>query len=392
MRERTRVAIVGAGPAGLMLSHLLHLAGVSSIVLERRDRAYVVARVRAGVIEHGGAELLRAAGVCDRMDREGLVHRGIHLQFAGERHRIDFEELTGRAILVYGQQEVVNDLIEARLAAGGDVRFEAEVLSIDPAQGSLRWRSAGEEHEIRADLVAACDGSHGVGRAALGAAEVFEHVYPHAWLGILARTPPASEELIYAYHERGFALQSMRSADVSRLYLQVPAGEDLARWPEERIWEELQLRLGEPALGAGEILDLGITPMRSLVIEKMQERRLYLAGDAAHIVPPTGAKGMNLALGDVAILARAMEEWFRHGSAAALDHYSGECLGRVWRSQRFSWFMTTLLHRDPAGDPFEHRLRLANLAYTASSRAAAQSLAENYVGAATDGIPAGPPG
>jgi p-hydroxybenzoate 3-monooxygenase len=366
-----------------MLSHLLHLAGVQSVVLERRDRAYVEARVRAGVLEHGAAQLLRESGVGARMDREGLIHRGIYLQFGGERHHIDFEELTGRTIVVYGQQEVVKDLIHARLAAGGDLRFESEVRSIDPVAGAVVYAADGEEHVIQGDLVAACDGSHGVGQLALSGASVFERNYPHAWLGVLARTPPATEELIYAYHERGFALHSMRSLEVSRLYLQVRPNEDPSRWPEDRLWEELRLRLGEPSLRAGEILDLGVTPMRGRVLEPMQTGRLFLAGDAAHVVPPTGAKGMNLALGDVAVLANAMVEWFRTGSERLLKAYSARCAHRVWRAEHFSWFMTNLLHRDPEGDPFEHRLRLANLTYLVRSRAAATSLAENYVGAAT---------
>ena len=386
MIERTQVAIVGAGPAGLMLSHLLDLAGVRSVVFETRDRAYVEARVRAGVLEHGAAELLRASGAGARMDREGLVHRGIYLHFAGARHHIDFDELTGRTILVYGQQEVVKDLIAGRLEAGGDVRFEAEVAAVDARLGEIRYLQDQQERFVQADLVGACDGSHGVGRRALEGVSVYEHVHPHSWLGILARTPPASEELIYAYHDHGFALHSMRSPEISRLYLQVSQDEDLAGWPEERIWEELRIRLGEPSLPQGEILDVGITPMRSVVVEPMQTARMFVAGDAAHILPPTGAKGMNLALADVAVLSVAMVEWFRSGSTAALERYSQDCANRVWRAQRFSSFMTSLLHRDAEGDPFEHRLRLANLAYTVGSRAAAASLAENYVGAATDGV------
>jgi p-hydroxybenzoate 3-monooxygenase len=369
-----------------MLSHLLALAGIRSVLFEARDRAYVEARVRAGVLEHGAAELLRASGAGDRMDREGLVHRGISLSFAGERHHVDFEELTGRTILVYGQQEVVRDLVALRQAAGGDLRFDAAVRSIDARAGTVRYTRGGQESELTADFVAACDGSHGVGRAALAGAQVFERVYAHAWLGVLARTPPASDELIYAYHDHGFALHSMRSPEVSRLYLQVAPDEDFASWPEARIWEELRLRLDEPDLPAGEILDLGITPMRSLVAEPMQMGRMFLAGDAAHIVPPTGAKGMNLALADVAVLARGLSDWFRSGSSDRLDRYSAECARRVWRAEHFSWFMTNLLHRDPGGDPFEHRLRLAGLRNVVTSRAAATALAEHYVGAATDGV------
>jgi p-hydroxybenzoate 3-monooxygenase len=384
--ERTQVAIVGAGPAGLLLSHLLDGAGVRSVVLESRSREHVEARVRAGVLEDGAARLLRESGVGERMDREGLVHAGIHLHFAGRRHRIDFHELAGRGILVYGQQEVVRDLVAARLEAGGDLRFEAEATAIDRARPAVTYVAGGEERTLEADFVAGCDGSHGVGRAAMpeGTA-VLERTYPHAWLGVLARTPPAVEELIYAYHERGFALQSMRSPEISRLYLQVPPETEPEEWPEDRIWDELRLRLDEPSLEAGEILELGVTPMRALVVEPMRANRLFLAGDAAHVVPPTGAKGMNLALADVAVLARALAEWYRSGSEAGLDGYSAACAPRVWRAQHFSAFMTRLLHLDPRDDPFAHRLRLAHLAAVTSSRAEATALAEHYTGAATDG-------
>jgi len=381
------VGIIGAGPAGLMLAQLLQRAGIESVVLEQRSREYVESRVRAGVLENGAVQLLRDSGVGERMDREGLLHKGIYLQFDGRRHHIDFLRLTGRSIMVYGQQEVAKDLIAARHAAGASILFESEateVCDIDGEQPVVRFRNDGRLSELICDFVAACDGSHGIGRLAMrGNVSTYERVYPHAWLGILARTPPASEELIYAYHERGFALHSMRSPEVSRLYLQVPADEDLAAWPEERVWPELRLRLGEPNLRAGEILDIGITPMRSLVIEPMQSGRLFLAGDAAHIVPPTGAKGMNLALADVKELAAAMIEWYRTGSKTRLARYTDECLTRVWRAEHFSAFMTGLLHRDPEGDPFEHKLRLAHLAYITLSRAAATSLAENYTSAAS---------
>jgi p-hydroxybenzoate 3-monooxygenase len=389
--DRTQVAVIGAGPAGLMLSHLLHGQGVESVVLENRSRDYVEGRVRAGVLEQGAAELLRASGVGERMDREGLVHRGLHLHFAGVRHRIALDDLSGRTILVYGQQEIVKDLVAARLAAGGTVLFEAEATAISGVGGDrprVTYVQDGEERALDADFVAGCDGSHGVGRAALvaGGAAALEHAYPHAWLGLLARTPAETEELIYAYHRNGFALHSLRSPEISRLYLQVAPDEDPCRWPEDRIWDELRLRLDEPALAAGEILEIGVTPMRAVVVEPMQAGRLYLAGDAAHIVPPTGAKGMNLALADVAVLARALAEWYRSGSRTLLDSYSADRAPRVWRSQHFSAFMTGLLHRDPAGDPFAHRLRLAHLAHVTGSRAAATSLAENYTGAATAGV------
>jgi p-hydroxybenzoate 3-monooxygenase len=388
--ERTRVAIVGAGPAGLLLSHLLHLAGVESVVLESRSREHVERRVRAGVLEEGAARLLRDAGVGDRMDREGLVHRGLHVHFGGERRRIDLQELSGRHIVVYGQQEVVRDLIAARLGAGATIVFEAEATRIEGIDGDrpeVTYVHGGRECVLKADFVAGCDGSHGVGRSVPAARlAVHERAYPYAWLGVLARTPAPTEELIYAYHERGFALHSLRSPEVSRLYLQVPAGEDPALWPEDRIWEELRLRLDEPSLAPGEILEMAVTPMRAQVVEPMQAGRLFLAGDAAHIVPPTGAKGMNLALADVAVLARALAEWYRSGSPARLDAYSSERAPRVWRAELFSAFMTELLHRDPAGDPFAHRLRLAQLAQVTGTRSAAASLAESYTGAATGSV------
>lgn len=383
--ERTPVGIIGAGPAGLMLSHLLARAGIESVILELRTRQYTESRVRAGVLEHGAAELLRASGVGERMDREGLVHRGINLQFGGGRHHIDFMDLTGRTIMVYGQQEIVKDLIAARLQAGGQILFEAEAIRIDGVLGdrpTITYRVGAEERELGCDFVAACDGAHGIGRAAVPST-VYDRVYPHGWLGILARTPPASSELIYACHENGFSLHSMRSAEVSRLYLQVSAEENLADWPEDRIWGELRLRLAEPDMRAGEILDIGITPLHSQVIEPMQHGRLYLAGDAAHIVPPTGAKGMNLALADVQTMATALVAWYQSGSTTLMEMYTEACLGRVWRAEQFSAFMTDLFHRSPDGDPFGHRLRLAHLSYITRSRAAATSLAENYTSAAT---------
>jgi p-hydroxybenzoate 3-monooxygenase len=393
--ERTQVGIIGAGPAGLVLSHLLHLEGVRSVVLESRSRAYVEARVRAGVLEQGTVDLLTASGAGERLRREGLVHGGINLAFEGGRHRIDLAGLTGgRTITVYGQQEVVRDLVAARLAAGGDLRFEAEATGVQGIAGDrpvIAYRRDGRVADLACDVVAACDGSHGVGLRSLpaGAFAPFERDYPFAWLGVLAAVPPATEELVYAYHERGFALHSMRSPEVSRLYLQVPAGEEPAAWPEERVWPELRLRLGEPALRPGEVLELGVTDLRSLVVEPMRHGRLFLAGDAAHIVPATGAKGMNLAVADARVLARALAAWFRRGDGALLERYSATCLRRVWRAEHFSSWMTGLLHRDPAGDPFEHRLRLAHLRYLVASRAAATSLAENYVGLPDEALPAG---
>ncbi|MDQ6774604.1 MAG: 4-hydroxybenzoate 3-monooxygenase [Candidatus Dormibacteraeota bacterium] len=385
---RTQVAIVGAGPAGLLLAQLLHLAGIESVVLERRSREYVEARVRAGVLEDGAARILREAGVGARLEREGLAHRGIHIQFGGARHHLDFVDLAGRGIVVYGQQEVVKDLIAARLATGRPLQFEAEaitVLGVDTQRPTVRYLESGREAELRCDFVAGCDGSHGPCRQALGAAtRTLARDYPFAWLGVLAATPPAATELIYACHERGFALQSMRSPEISRLYLQVDPDDRSERWPPARLWPELRDRLGAPELAPGELLERSVTPMRALVLEPMRRGRLFLAGDAAHVVPPTGAKGMNLALGDVRALASALEGWYETGDSAGLDGYSGSCLRRVWRAQRFSAFMTGLLHRDPGDDAFAHRLRLAHLDHVVGSRAAATALAEDYTGAATD--------
>ena len=388
MTLRTSVGIIGAGPAGVLLAHLLHRAGIESVVLENRSRDYVERRVRAGVLEPGSAQLLRDAGVGDRLDREGLEHGGIHLRFGGESHRIDFKELTGRGIFVYGQQEVVKDLVQARIDAGAPILFEAEareIRGIDEQRPSILFSYQGHQEWLECDYVAACDGSHGIGRATMLArgAVMYERNYPHAWLGILAATPPAADELIYAYHERGFALHSMRSPTVSRLYLQVPSGETLEEWPVERIWSALRQRLNEPLLEEGEILDVGITAMTSLVIEPMQSGRLFLAGDSAHIVPPTGAKGMNLALADVAVLAAALTERIKGGRSETMNSYTVGCLQRVWRAEYFSNFMTQLLHREPLEDDFDNRLHLAQLRYLTSSSAASRSLAENYTGAAT---------
>jgi p-hydroxybenzoate 3-monooxygenase len=386
---RTQVAIVGAGPAGLLLARLLALAGVESVVLERRDRAYVERRLRAGVLEQGTVDLLRAAGVGARMDREGLVHHGLYLQFAGERHRIPLTELTGgRSITVYGQHEVVKDLIAARLAEGGEIRFEAEavqVLDVDGDRPRVRYRWDGGEHELHCDFVAGCDGSHGACRGAIpaGVLSHFERAYPFAWLGILAATPPSCEELIYAWHERGFALHSMRSPELTRLYVQCAPDDPLDAWPDARVWEELHARLDVgDALREGAVLEKSITRMRSAVVEPMQHGRLFLAGDAAHVVPPTGAKGMNLAAADVRVLAEALAEWYGAGRRDLLDAYSATCLRRVWRAEHFSWWMTAMLHRFPGNDPFERRLQLSQLRYVCGSRAAAAGLAENYVGLA----------
>jgi len=385
----TQVGIVGAGPAGLLLSHLLHLAGIDSVVLENRTRDYVEHRVRAGVLEQGTVDLLTQAGLGERLHREGLKHHGIELRFGGRGHRIDMTRLTGgRSIVVYGQQEVVKDLIAARLAAGGALLFGVSDLSVhdlDQNAPSIRCRHDGEELIVRCAIVAGCDGFHGVCRGAIpaGVLSVFERVYPFAWLGILAKAPPTHEELIYAYHERGFALYSMRSPEITRLYLQVPPDEDIALWPDARIWSELRTRLETDdgwKLEEGPVLEKGITGMRSYVTEPMQYGRLYLAGDSAHIVPPTGAKGMNLAVADVRVLARALTRFFDGGRDDLLAAYSQTCLQRVWRAEHFSWWMTSMLHRFPDDDGFGQRLQRSQLDYVVSSPAAAASLAENYVG------------
>jgi p-hydroxybenzoate 3-monooxygenase len=389
MPMRTQVGIVGAGPAGLMLSHLLHLGGIESVVIENRSRKYVEERVRAGVLEQGTVNLMIETGVGERLKRQGLVHHGIELRFNGRGHRIDFADLTGgKAITIYAQHEVVRDLTDARLADGGQVIFEVEDVSIegfDTEAPAIRFRDRGQPVELECDFIAGCDGFHGICRPSIpdGVLSVFEKVYPFAWLGILAEVPPSSEELIYANHERGFALHSMRSPELTRLYLQCATDEHLERWPDRRIWDELHLRFATDVgwkLREGPIVQKGITGMRSFVVEPMQYGKLFLAGDSAHIVPPTGAKGLNLAIADVRVLARALEEFFASGSPHLLDSYSEVCLRRVWKVQRFSWWMTSMLHRYENDNAFDRRRQNAELDYVISSRAAAQSLAENYVG------------
>ncbi|MEV4355505.1 4-hydroxybenzoate 3-monooxygenase [Nonomuraea sp. NPDC049625] len=381
---RTQVGIIGAGPAGLLLSHLLHLRGITSVVLEKRSRDYVERRVRAGVLEQGTVDTLVEAGVGERLLREGLPHHGIELRYGGAGHRIAFEKLVpGRSITVYGQQEVVKDLIAARLAAGGDIRFEVEDVEAHSLESDPYLTFGGER--LDCDVIAGCDGFHGVSRPAIpeGVLSVYERDYPFAWLGILARVAPSSEELIYTRTERGFALHSMRSPTVSRFYLQVPADARVEDWPDERIWAELKARLESVpgfTLTTGEIMEKGVTPMRAFVAEPMQYGRLYLAGDAAHIVPPTGAKGLNLAVADVRVLTEALAAYFADGSTGLLDGYSDACLKRVWRAQHFSWWMTTLLHTFEDEDPYARRLQLSYLDYVTSSEAAATTLAENYVG------------
>ena len=379
---RTQVGIVGAGPAGLLLSQLLHLQGIESVVLERHARAYVEQRVRAGVLEYGTAETLREAGVGKRMDAEGLPHEGTELRFARRRHRIDFAELTGRSIMVYGQQEVVKDLIAERLAGGGDVRFEiADVRLADLDTDRPRIEFA--DGSVDCDFVVGADGFHGISRDHIRNLTIHERQYPFAWLGILAEAPPSSHELIYTRHERGFALHSMRSPRITRMYLQVPLDDDLGAWPDERIWAELHRRFETDdgfVLTEGPLLDKGITPMRSFVASPMQHGRLLLAGDAAHIVPPTGAKGLNLAVADVRLLAHALGGYYADGREDLLAAYTETALRRVWRSTHFSWWMTSMLHVDPQADAFDEQLARAQLDYVTSSRAMATTLAENYTG------------
>ena len=386
---RTQIGIVGAGPAGLLLSHLLHLQGIESVIVEARSRKYIEERIRAGVLEQGTVDMLVETGVGERLKREGLIHHGIELRFNRRSHRINMYELTGgKAITIYAQHEVVKDLVTARLAAGGQIFFEAADVSVDGFNGttpSIRFAADGKIHELGCDFIAGCDGFHGVCRPSIpsGVLTAFDRTYPFAWLGILAQAPPSSHELVYAYHERGFALLSMRSMEIGRLYLQVPPEEDINNWPDDKIWRELQMRFavnGDWKLTEGPILQKGITPMRSFVVEPMQYGRLYLAGDAAHIVPATGAKGLNLAAADVRLLAQAFVDYYSSGGTRQLEQYSHRCLRRVWKAQRFSWWMTSMLHRFDTDSPFDQRRQVAELDYLTGSRAAMTSLAENYVG------------
>ncbi|MGZ3099579.1 4-hydroxybenzoate 3-monooxygenase [Streptomyces sp. H72] len=399
---RTTVGIIGAGPAGLLLARLLHNAGIDSVVLESRDRAYVERRQRAGILEQGTVDVLRAAGAAERMDREGLRHDGIELRYDRRRHRVDFPALTGgKSVMVYAQTEVCKDLIALQLDEGGPLLFETEALAVEDAETGhprVRFRHAGAdgggdgadggsgvEDVLECDYVVGCDGFRGVARAAVpsGVGRTFERTYPFGWLGILADVPPSHDELVYARHDRGFALLSMRSPSVSRLYLQVPEGTDAGSWSDEEIWAELERRFetdDEWALRRGPITQKSVTPMRSYVHEPMRHGRLFLAGDAAHIVPPTGAKGLNLAVGDVVTFARALVHRTRTGSEDLLDAYSATCLRRVWQAERFSYDMTTLLHRAPDATPFDDRLQVARLDRIAGSRAAGTDLAEAYTG------------
>jgi len=386
---RTTVGIIGGGPAGLLLARLLHRAGVESVVLESRDRAYVEQRQRAGVLEQGTVDALRDCGADERMEREGIEHHGIELRFDGRGHWIDFPGLTGgRSVMVYAQTEVVKDLVALQLAEGGPLLFEAHALAVEGADTDrpvVRFTHGGREQTLECDFVVGCDGFHGIASGAVpdDARRTYERTYPYSWLGILADVPPSCEELIYAHSPRGFALHSMRSPTVSRLYLQVPNGTDPADWPDERIWDELDARFAvgtDWKLERGPITYKSVTPMRSWVTEPMRHGKLFLAGDAAHIVPPTGAKGLNLAISDVVVLGRALAHWRETGSQELLDAYSDTCLRRVWRAEHFSYFMTTALHTDPADTPFDERLRLSQLHRIADSTAASTELAENYTG------------
>ena len=388
MIRKTQVGIIGAGPAGLLLSHLLHQAGIESVILESRPRKYIEERVRAGVLEQGTVELMDRLGLGGRCKREGLVHWGIELAFLGRRHRIAFEDLVQRSITVYAQHEVVKDLVAARLAAGGEIIFEAEagkLAGVDTGHPRILYKQAGEEHEIHCDFIAGCDGFHGIARPAFptGLLTVYERIYPFAWLGLLAQAPPANHELIYSNHDRGFALLSMRSPEISRLYIQVDPHEELVNWPDSRVWEELHARLevGDGIrLTEGPTISKDLTVMRSFVVEPMQYGRLYLAGDAAHIVPPTGAKGLNLAAVDVQVLAKGLSEFYKSNTTDTLARYSEICLRHIWKVQRFSWWMTAMLHKFQDEPAFDRKRQLAELDYVSSSRAAAQALAENYTG------------
>ncbi|MBV9953776.1 MAG: 4-hydroxybenzoate 3-monooxygenase [Pseudolabrys sp.] len=391
---RTQVGIIGAGPAGLMLARLLKLSGIDSIVIENRSREYCENRVRAGLIEQWARDLLIEVGVGARMQREGMYHEGIKLQFGdgknGALHPISFKKLVGKGTTVYGQQEVVKDFNALLLKEGTPILFEVSDVSlegVDNKHPKIKFKHEGQAQEIDCDLIAGCDGFHGICRPSLpqNLLKVFDREYPFGWLGILSESPPPDHELIYSYTERGFALYAMRSPNISRLYLQCAPDEDIANWPDDRIWEELTLRLaGTRKLERGKIVQKGVTPMRSFVAEPMQYGRLFLAGDSAHIVPPTGAKGMNLAFADVRKLARAMAAYYKSGNEEGLASYSDTVLSRVWKAQRFSWWMTQLLHRFPQETAFDHRRQLAELDYVATSEAAATTLAENYAGLPMD--------
>ncbi len=385
---KTQVAIVGAGPSGLLLGQLLHRAGIDNVIVERQSAEYVAARIRAGVLEQVTVDLLREAGVDQRMHREGLPHDGFDLLFKGQRHRIDLHALTQRRVMVYGQTEVTRDLMQAREAAGLPSHYEVADVRIDGLQGSMAevtGEHEGQALRIQADFVAGCDGYHGVSRSCIPAdvLRTYEKVYPFGWLGMLADVPPVSDELIYANTERGFALCSMRSRTRSRYYVQVPSSERVENWSDEAFWDELARRLDPQAasqLTRGPALEKSVAPLRSFVAEPMRWGRLFLAGDAAHIVPPTGAKGLNLAAADVGYLWQALSAYYQSGQSQALDAYAERCLRRVWRAERFSWWFTSLMHQLPAEGEFGQKIQEAELDYLVHSEAASKALAENYVG------------
>ena len=384
----TQIGIIGAGPAGLLLGQLLHLKGIDSIILERRNHDYVIDRVRAGVLEQFTADFMAQMGVGERLHREGMRHDSVYLSFNGTRHLVPLAELTGgKAIHVYGQNEVVKDLMEARLETGRPLYYEVDDVSVhdfDTEKPRVLYKHDGSEHEFTCDFIAGCDGFHGICRPALGdAATIYDRTYPFGWLGILAEAEPSSDALVYTYHERGFALFSMRSEKITRLYFQVPPDEDIANWSDDAIWEEMLKRMTtcdgwKPNVGP--IINKNVTAMRSFVTEPMNFGRLFLAGDAAHIVPPTGAKGLNLAAADVLLLGNALSGFYETGNTDLLEGYSDKALDRVWKTQRFSWWMTQTLHRFPDENPFDHKRQIADLDYITSSKAAMTSLAENYVG------------
>lgn len=385
---RTQVAIIGAGPAGLMLSHLLHLQGIESVVLETRSQQAVESTIRAGVLEQGTVDLLNQTGLGERMRREGAQHHGIRLAFGGQQHRIDLTELTDRAITVYAQHEVLKDMIAARQAAQAQLYFDVEEVSLqalDSERPQVHYRHAGEQRQLSCDFIIGCDGFHGISRAAMpgGLRQDYTRIYPFGWFGILVEAPPSSDELIYVRHARGFALISTRSAGVQRMYFQCDPAENVDQWSDDRIWNELETRLENHdgwSLKKGRIFQKNVVGMRSFVTEPMRCKRLLLAGDAAHIVPPTGAKGLNLAMADVCLLSQALEAFYLRKSWRRLDSYSDDALKRVWRAEHFSWWMTNMLHTHPDGSPFQQRLQLSELQYTVKSRSAMTVLAENYVG------------
>lgn len=387
---RTQVGIIGAGPAGLALARLLHMQGISSVIIENRSRDYIENRIRAGLIEHWAADLLTDIGVGERMKREGLVHWGTNFAINGEIHHIDFKALLNKRITIYGQQEVVKDLVARRLADGGPLLFEVEGVSVHDLASdrpTIQFAHEGQAIELQCDFIAGCDGYHGISRPSFpdGVLSVYERDYPFGWLGILAESPPPDHDLIYSYHDDGFALYTMRSPTLARLYLQCDHDEHVDAWPDSRIWENLHKRLGGACtLQEGKILQKSVTAMRSFVVEPMQYGRLFLAGDSAHIVPPTGAKGMNLAFADVLVLSRALEGFYKKQRTDLLENYSRTCLKRVWNAQRFSWWMTQIMHRFPDETPFDRRRQISDLRYITGSEAAMKSLAEQYVGLPID--------